>query len=89
MHAAQDNHKRIMRYVGVGDIPEEERFGSGLSSIRDEVLSQAVTASVAEFDSVWDAGMTNYLSSGGQQIIDARDAAWVRTFGDVPNMPED
>ena len=86
---AQEDHKRIMRYVSVGDIAEQGMFGSGLASIRDEVLSLAVTASVADFDSVWDAGMANYLSSGGQQIIDARDAAWVRTFGDVPRMPDD
>jgi len=85
---AQENHKRIMRFVQVGDIPEEGMFGAGLYSIRDEVLSLAVTASVDDFDAVWDAGMANYMASGGQQILDARDAAWVRTFGDVPNMPE-
>jgi len=52
-------------------------------------LNLAVTASVDNFDSVWDQGMANYLSAGGQAIIDARDAAWVRVFGNVDSMPSE
>jgi putative aldouronate transport system substrate-binding protein len=85
---AQENHKRIMRNVNVGNIEAQGLYGSGLSSIRDEVLALSVTASVADFDSVWDAGMVNYLSSGGKQIIEERDAAWERTFGNVDHMPD-
>jgi len=87
---AQESHQRIMRPVQVGDIEEEGMYGAGLSSIRDEAMTILVARTSADdFDAAWERHMANYLSSGGQAIIDARDAAWVRTFGDVPNMPED
>jgi putative aldouronate transport system substrate-binding protein len=63
----------------VGDIAAETE-GTDLAGKRDQTYDKAVTASVADFDSVWDAGMAEYLSAGGQAIIDERAAAWDATY---------
>jgi putative aldouronate transport system substrate-binding protein len=31
---------------------------------------------------VWDAGMADYLASGGQAILDERMAKWIAAFGE-------
>ena len=39
---------------------------------RDTFLNKAVTASVEDFDKVYDEGLANYMSIGGQAIMDER-----------------
>ena len=73
--------------VNVGAITAEEGMGPALSEKRDVVFDTAVSASVDEFDAVWDAGMEDYLSSGGQAIIDERTEKWNTTFGDTDMLP--
>lgn len=77
----------IGRNVNVGAIAAEEGMGPSLSEKRDIVLAQAVTADPSNFDSVFDSGMDDYLSSGGQAIINERIAAWEKTFGQATEMP--
>jgi putative aldouronate transport system substrate-binding protein len=83
-----------LRYAWVGpravtrQIMAEEQFGGGLPSLRDAALNQAVNASEADFDNVFDALMRNYLQAGGQAIIDERRAAWLETYGDTDWLPE-
>ena len=67
---------RIGINVQVGDIDAEGGVGDTLSSKRDQVYDLAVKAPAGEFDAVWDEGIEDYLSSGGQDIIDERTAAW-------------
>ena len=43
-----------------------------LPSKRDELLTKAVTASVEDFDSVWDTYMEDYMAAGGEDIINER-----------------
>ena len=67
----------------VGDI-QAETEGTDLDGKRDQTYDKAVVASVADFDSVWDQGMKEYLEAGGQAIMDERKAAWEATYsGDM------
>lgn len=59
-----------------GEIAAEAGMGPVLTEKRDTFLTQAVVAPAADFDKVYDGGMNDYLSSGGQAIIDERTAAW-------------
>ena len=79
---------RELGNVQVGAIESEAGFGEALSSKRDQVYDKALSASVADFDKVWDEGMQDYLASGGQAIIDERKTAWEAAYGDAENLPE-
>ena len=79
---------RIGQNVKVGAIKAEEGMGPALTAKRDALLSQAVVASTAKFDSVFDSGLKDYLSSGGQAIIDERKAAWEKIYGDTTSLPQ-
>ncbi len=59
-----------------GAITSEEGMGPALSEKRDTLLTQSVVATSDKFDSVFDGGLNDYLSSGGQAIIDERITAW-------------
>lgn len=85
--AVCNNDMRVGKNVNVGAIASEEGMGPALSEKRDIVYDTAVAAAVEEFDAVWDAGMEDYLSSGGQAIMDERAEKWVATFGDVDQLP--
>ncbi|MDF2942320.1 MAG: transporter periplasmic subunit [Herbinix sp.] len=78
---------RIGQNVKVGAIKAEEGMGPALSAKRDTIYDQAVVAPADQFDSVFDSGLNDYLSTGGQAIIDERKAAWEKTFGDVTALP--
>jgi len=73
--------------VNVGDVAAEAGVGDTLSSKRDQLYSNAVVAAADKFDSVWDSFMADYLSSGGQAIIDERAAKWQEYFGDSVMLP--
>lgn len=85
--AVCNNDMRVGKNVNVGAITAEEGMGPALSEKRDIVYDTAVAAAVEDFDAVWDAGMEDYLSSGGQAIMDERSEKWVATFGDVDQLP--
>lgn len=78
---------KVGKNVNVGAIEAEEGVGDTLSSKRDQVYDNAVVASEADFDKVWDAGMADYLSAGGQAIIDERTEKWAEFFGDADMLP--
>lgn len=82
------NDGLIGKNVNVGAISAEEGQGPALSDKRNVLLDQAVVASTDKFDSVFDSGLKDYLSSGGQDIIDERKAAWEKTFGDATSLPQ-
>ena len=73
--------------VNVGEIAAEAGVGDTLSAKRDQVYDNAVVASEADFDSVWDSYLADYLSSGGQAIIDERTEKWAEYFGDADMLP--
>ena len=65
-------NSRIAKHFNVGSISAEEDVGSSLNEKRNEFLTKAIVASVEDFDKVFDEGMEDYMSSGGQDIIDER-----------------
>lgn len=84
-YAQTDLH--FIKNVNVGAIEAEAGIGDTLSSKRDQVFDQAVVAPVDQFDAVWDEFMEDYLSSGGQDIIDERTEKWEQFFGDAEMLP--
>ncbi len=73
--------------VNVGAIEAEAGIGDTLSEKRNQVYDQAVVAAEADFDSVWDSLMADYLASGGQAIMDERAAKWEQYFGTSDMLP--
>ena len=70
--AASTNGGRTVKHFNVGAIEAEEGIGTSLSEKRDAFLCKAVVAAPDQFDAIYDAGMEDYLASGGQDIIDER-----------------
>lgn len=79
---------KVGKNVNVGAIAAEEGQGPALSEKRDIIYDTAVSASTDSFDQIWDDGMADYLSSGGQAIIDERTQKWEATFGNTDQLPE-
>ena len=67
--------------VNVGLIESEDGMGEVLSSKRDIVYDNAVIATPDQFETVWEEGIADYLSTGGQDIIDERNEKWDATYG--------
>lgn len=78
---------KVGKNVNVGAIAAEEGMGPVLSEKRDIVYDTAVIASEADFDSVWDQGIEDYLNAGGQAIIDERTEKWEAAFGSSDMLP--
>jgi putative aldouronate transport system substrate-binding protein len=74
------NQARIMAPVNVGAITAQEGVEAALKEKRDTLLVQAVVAKPEQFDAVYDAGMRDYLASGGQAIIDERKAKYEQFY---------
>ena len=77
---------RAPKTAVVGDIAAEAE-GTDLTGKRDQGFDNAIVASVADFDAVWDKFMSEYLAAGGQAIIDERQAAWDKTYGSETMLP--
>jgi len=75
INVAETGMKRAKNYK-TSPIEAEDGMGEALSSKRDILLDTAVSASVEDFDKVWDEGMDDYLASGGAAIQEERAAAW-------------
>ena len=66
------NNGRYPAHYNVGTIESETEVGTSLTEKRDELLTKAVTASIEDFDSVYDSNMEDYMNMGGQEIIEER-----------------
>ncbi len=86
-HTIANTDLKVLKNVNVGAIEAEQGVGDTLSAKRDQVYDNAVVAKEADFDAVWDAGMADYLSAGGQAIIDERTEKWAEFFGDADMLP--
>lgn len=76
----QTTDVRILPTFKVGQIMAEEGMGPALAEKRNNFLVQSVVARPAQFDSVFDNGMKDYLASGGRAIIDERRAKYEKSF---------
>ncbi|MBR4731615.1 MAG: extracellular solute-binding protein [Lachnospiraceae bacterium] len=86
-HKIANTDLRVGKNVNVGAIEAEEGVGDTLSQKRDIAYDKAVVASVDDFDKVWDEELKNYLSAGGQAIIDERTKKWEEFFGSSDMLP--
>ena len=78
-YAATNN--KIAKNVKVPEIVAENGMGEALSSKRDVVFDTALAAKPADFDKVWDQGIADYLSAGGQAIMDERTEKFEAKYG--------
>ena len=86
-HKIANTDLRVGKNVNVGAIEAEEGVGDTLSQKRDIAFDKAVVASVDDFDKVWDEELKNYLSAGGQAIIDEHTQKWEEFFGSSDMLP--
>ncbi|MBR6147824.1 MAG: extracellular solute-binding protein [Lachnospiraceae bacterium] len=77
---------RYEKNVKVAQITAEDGMGEALASKRDEVYDTAVVAAADAFDTTWDKAMADYLSAGGQAIIDERTTAWEAAYGSATSL---
>ena len=77
--AATNN--KIAKNVKVPEIVAENGMGEALGSKRDVVYDTALAAKEADFDKVWDNAISDYLSSGGQAIMDERTEKFEAKYG--------
>jgi len=75
-YADTNRGARFNRNYKAGEIKAEEGIGSALADKRNVVLNTAIVAAPDAFDAIFDAGMADYLASGGQAIIDERIEAY-------------
>lgn len=73
--------------VNVGAIEAEAGVGDTLSAKRDQLYDKAVVVKEADFDATWDQLLADYLSAGGQDIMDERAAKWEEFFGSSDMLP--
>ena len=66
------NGGRVPAHYSLPAIEAEVGVGTTLTTERDTFLNQAVTASVEDFDKVYDEGLANYMNIGGQDIMNER-----------------
>ena len=79
-NADAKNDGKMTPTVHVGEIKAEEGMGAALPEKRDTFLNQSIRATPDQFDATFDAGLQDYLSSGGQAIIDERKAAYEKYY---------
>ena len=71
-YAIAMNGGRVPAHFVLPAIEAEVGIGTTLSTERDSFLNKAVTASVEDFDKVYDEGVENYMSIGGEAIMEER-----------------
>ena len=71
---AYNTSTRNARAPVVVNVPTSQDgvYGQTIRDKVDALLAQSITANPADFERVWQAGMTDLLQSGGQAIMDER-----------------
>ena len=57
-------------------IDAEAQYSANLKEKVKEIICNAITAPVDQFDSVYESGIQEYLNAGGQQCLDERTQRW-------------
>ena len=71
-YAIAMNGGRVPAHFILPAIEAEVGIGTTLTTERDSFLNKAVTAAVEDFDKVYDEGVENYMSIGGEAIMEER-----------------
>ena len=77
-----NNGKRPTKNAKITSIEAETGMGEALNGKRDIIYDTCMSCAPADFDAKWDELMADYLSSGGQDIIDERTEKWEAQYGD-------
>ena len=81
------NDAKYPTAIDLGIIDAETTIGDALTSYQRAGFDKSVSCSEADFDSVWESCMADYLAAGGQEIIDERLAAWTNAYGSATMLP--
>jgi len=80
----------MFRNVNVPHIAAEDGMSVALADLRDQIFHRMIAnTDPDDFDDAWEAEYQVYLDMGGQAILEEREQAWLDTFGDVDELPED
>jgi putative aldouronate transport system substrate-binding protein len=52
------------------------QYAQTLQDKADQLLAQAIRGRPADFDNTWDAGIRDWLASGGQEVINERSSLY-------------
>ena len=69
--------------LNLGEILSASGMTNALRDKRDTMLANAIRASVADFDAVYDAGWKEMMDSGAQAILNERTERWITYYGDA------
>jgi len=83
----QGNGVRENHTGNIGNITSEEGI-TDLTDMGNAVFVRAMSASVEDFDAVYDAEMNELLERYGNAVIAERLAIWERVFGDAVMLPD-
>jgi putative aldouronate transport system substrate-binding protein len=76
----------IFGHANVGPIVSEEGMAQILKEKRDAIFARAIQSPPARFNEVFDSGYRDWLSSGGQAIMDERAAKWQEYYGNKTSV---
>ena len=79
---------RVVGPINVGQIEAETGVGEALNNKRNVIYDTAAVCPVEEFDQVWDSGMEDYMSTGGEAIMEERREKWEAFYGDAEMLGE-
>ncbi|MBR5422306.1 MAG: extracellular solute-binding protein [Lachnospiraceae bacterium] len=74
--------KRPTKNSKITSIEAETGMGEALNAKRNIIYDTCMSCKPEEFDAKWDELMADYLTAGGQAIIDERTSAWEALYGD-------
>ncbi len=77
-----NNGKKPTKNAKITSIEAETGMGEALNGKRDIIYDTCMSCAPEEFDAQWDELMSDYLISGGQDIIDERTEKWEAQYGD-------
>ena len=81
-----NNGKKPAKNSKITSIEAETGMGEALNSKRNILYDTVLSCKPEEFDAKWDELMTDYLTSGGQAIIDERTSAREGLYGDKTEL---
>ena len=85
------NNSQVFRHVSTRTIDAQDGMQLPLNDMRNQIwhnLIASPSVNQDNFDTQFDAQYMNYMMTGGQAILDEREAAWIESFGDVDTMPD-
>jgi putative aldouronate transport system substrate-binding protein len=61
-----------------GGVLTVTQYNQTLEDKADALIAQAIRVTPAQFDSIWDNGVRDWMASGAQEVINERTALWPR-----------